>query len=155
MDLAFAAKDATFASALSLVPHAFRGTMEGVDSAGTLAFEGTAKGRYAGDDWPGFDPTVAVRDARFKYPDPAVAIQNIDVDLAARHEQGPPDTATIDLRRLAFAVQGSEPFVARATVTHPMTDPVVDAEAKGHLDSAAVRGALPAAGGRRAPDRGD
>lgn len=145
VDVAFSAQEATFASVLSLVPNAFRGTMEGVDTAGTLTVGGTAKGRYAGrgDAWPGFDVTVAVRDARFKYPDLPVAIEKIDVDLVARHAQGPSDTTTIDVGRFAFAVAGSEPFVASAKIRHPLTDPVIDAQARGHLDLAALRGAIP------------
>jgi vacuolar-type H+-ATPase subunit H len=142
VDVAFETKESAFSSLLSLVPAAFSESFSGLSSAGTIAFSGAAKGRYSTDGtYPGLNLVLAARDARFQYPG-LPAVENIDLDVAVDHPEGDLDQTVIDVKKIGFRTADT-PFSGRTRISHPMTDPELDADFRGRVDVAALRAALP------------
>lgn len=143
LDLGFEIEQSEFAALLSLVPSAFASDLQGLSSAGTLAFSGTAKGRYsASGSYPAFEMALAARDARFQYPE-LPAVENIDIDIDIEHPEGDLDAMVIDIKHFGFRTADA-PFDGKTRIANPMTDPDVAASLKGRIDLAALRSALPA-----------
>jgi uncharacterized protein involved in outer membrane biogenesis/vacuolar-type H+-ATPase subunit H len=142
VDVAFETEESAFSSLLSLVPAAFSESFSGLSSQGTIAFQGTAKGRYSADGtYPGLTLALTARDARFQYPG-LPAVENIDLDVAVDHPEGDLDQTVVDVKKIGFRTADT-PFTGRTRISHPMTDPEIDADFRGRLDVAALRAALP------------
>jgi uncharacterized protein involved in outer membrane biogenesis/uncharacterized protein YjbJ (UPF0337 family) len=146
--LTFQTADNSFKSLLSLVPAAYGESFAGLDAAGTIAVGGKVEGTYASTDdtttLPAFDVAVAVHEGRFKYPDLPTGVDRVELDLQLRHPGGTDlDALVIDVPKLGLTAAGA-PFDAQLRLTHPMSDPDLTAKAKGVVDLAALRAAMPA-----------
>lgn len=151
LDLQFAVKDTSFKTLLSLVPSAFTQDFAGVTAGGTLRLAGHVKGDYVdADHLPSFLLDLGVADGSFRYPSLPAGVDAIAVDLRVEHPGGAPDAAVIDLKELSLRTAGA-PIRLVARVTHPVSDPDVDAKLVGTLDLAALAGALPAEPGSPPP----
>ena len=148
VDLTLESQDTSFKSLLSLIPDAYNASFDGVETEGTLTVQGSAKGTYRseGDDLPAFDFAVQVNDARFRYPDLPVGVDDIGLDLSITHPQGPTDATVLDVRRFTMSAGGS-PLSGTVHVENPITDPLVDLVARGRLDLGALGQAMPDATG--------
>ncbi len=146
MDLTWNAKKTDFATLLSLVPAAFASDLSGVQMSGKAAFSGHVKGTYNDTSMPGFGVVVDVDRGRFKYPDLPAAVEDIYVDLKVNSPGGADlDGMVVDLKRFAMRMAGN-PVEARMHLTHPISDPKVDAELKADLDLASVKKVVPMEG---------
>ncbi len=141
LDLRFATKDTSFKSLLSLVPSVYRKDFASVSASGTLALEGTVKGTSTEDSLPGFDLTLGVRDGRFQVPQVPAAVDAIAIEAKVHHPQGVADLTTVQVDRFHFAIAGN-PVDGRIRLTHPVSDPAVDAVIKGVVDVAQLRQAF-------------
>ncbi|MEZ4239459.1 MAG: AsmA family protein [Myxococcota bacterium] len=153
--LTFDTPDNGFRSLLSLVPAAYGDSFAGLKAGGTLALAGKVEGTYASTDdsttYPAFDVDVAVKDGSFQYPDLPTGVDRVEVQASLVHPGGKDlDALVVDVPKLGLTAAGA-PFDARIHVTHPMTDPDLDAEAHGTLDLAALRAALPEEAGAAPP----
>ncbi len=147
LDLSFRALESAFASILSLVPGVYTEDFADIQTAGTLALEGSVKGVLPaeGDDLPGFDVKATVADASFQMPDLPTAVTDIRLDLAIAHPGGDPDGVQIDLDSFRMAVAGS-PIGGSLKLRQPVSDPDVDLALQGRVDLAKLRQALPLEG---------
>jgi len=143
MDLTWNAKKTDFGTLLSLVPAAFATDLTGVQMSGKAGFSGYVKGVYNEKSMPGFGLVVDVDKGRFKYPDLPESVEDIYVDLKINSPAGADmDKMVVDLKRFAMKMAGN-PVEARMYLTHPMTDPNVDAELRAQLDLASVKKVVP------------
>jgi len=144
LGLGFQALDTSFRSLLSLVPAVYTDDFSEVKVAGTLALQGKVSGILPaeGDDLPGFDLAVQVKDGSFTMPDLPTGVEGVELDLALKHPGGDPDKVTVDLSRFAMSVAKS-PVTGSLTLRHPVSDPDIAAKVKGRLDLAALHAALP------------
>jgi hypothetical protein len=133
LDLRFATKDTSFKSLLSLVPSVYRKDFANVSVAGTLGLDGTVKGAASGDDLPGFDLALSVRDGRFQVPQVPTAVEAIAIDAKVHHPQGVADLTVVQVDRFHLAVAGN-PVDGRIHLSRPVSDPTVDAVIKGVVD---------------------
>ncbi len=146
MDITWNAKKTDFGTLLSLVPAEFATDLTGVQMSGKAGFSGAVKGKYNETSMPGFDLVVDVDQGRFKYPDLPSSVENIFVDLKINSPGGSDmDRMVVDLKRFAMSMAGN-PVEARMYLTHPMTDPNVDAELKANLDLSSVKTVVPMKG---------
>ena len=146
MDITWNAKKGDLGTLLSLVPAEFATDLTGVQMSGKVGFNGTVKGKYNDTSMPGFSLVVDVDQGRFKYPDLPSSVENIYVDLKINSPGGSNmDAMVVDLKRFAMSMAGN-PVEARMYLTHPMTDPNVDAELKANLDLASVKTVVPMKG---------
>ena len=67
MDLKFGAAQTDFKNFLSLVPAIFMKDFNNVKATGTLGFDGFAKGKYTGKDFPAFGLNLKVDKDRFRF----------------------------------------------------------------------------------------
>ncbi|MBK8227349.1 MAG: AsmA family protein [Flavobacteriales bacterium] len=146
MDLTWNAKKTDFATLLSLVPADFATDLNGVEMSGKAAFSGHVKGTYSESSMPGFGLVMEVDNGRFKYPDLPASVDDIHVDLKVNSPGGKDlDGTVVDLKRFAMKMAGN-PVEARMHLTHPISDPNVDAELKADLDLASVKKVVPMEG---------
>jgi hypothetical protein len=147
LDLSYRAVEASFRSILSLVPGVYSADFADVQTSGTLSLSGSVVGTLPaeGDDLPGFALEVQVSDASVRMPDLPTGVDDIQLDLAVGHPGGDPDNIQVDLRRFRMAVAGS-PVTGSLKLRQPMSDPEVEAVAKGRIDLAQLHRALPLEG---------
>ncbi|HRH37566.1 MAG TPA: AsmA-like C-terminal region-containing protein, partial [Flavobacteriales bacterium] len=146
MDINWSAKKTDFGTLLSLVPAEFATDLTGVQMSGKAGFSGSVKGKFNDTSMPGFSLVMDVDKGRFKYPDLPSSVEDIYVDLKVNSPGGADmDKMVVDLKRFAMKMAGN-PVEARMYLTHPMTDPNVDAELKASLDLASVKTVVPMKG---------
>ena len=146
MDITWNAKKTDFGTLLSLVPADFATDLKGVEMSGKAAFSGHVKGTYSDERMPGFGLVMDVDNGRFKYPDLPASVDDIYVDLKVNSPGGKDlDGTVVDLKRFAMKMAGN-PVEARMHLTHPISDPNVDAELKAELDLASVKKVVPMEG---------
>jgi hypothetical protein len=141
LDLRFETEGTAFKSLLSLVPSVYAKDFAGVSAAGTLALSGTVKGRYAGDQLPGFDLALTVADGRFQVPQVPTPVEAIAIDAKIGHPQGGADLTTVQVDRFHFAIAGNA-VDGRVRIVNPVSDPAIDAAVRGVIDVAQLRRAV-------------
>jgi uncharacterized protein involved in outer membrane biogenesis len=147
LDISYRAVDASFRSILSLVPGVYTAEFADVQTEGSLSLAGTVKGLLPaeGEDLPGFALEAQVRDASFRMPELPTGVDDIQLDLKLGHPGGDPDLIMLDLEQFRMAVAGS-PVTGSLKLRQPMSDPDVQATAKGRVDLARLHQALPLEG---------
>ncbi len=142
LDMTFGTKQTTFKSILSLVPTVFMTDFEDIETAGTLALSGMAKGRMVGDLLPAFDVTLKVADAMFHYPDLPESAENIAIDLRAQNPGGSDDKTMIDIN--TFHVElAKNPIDLTLHMRTPISDPFIDATIISNFDLASIKDVIP------------
>lgn len=81
MDLSISSPKTEFRSLLSLVPAVYQSDFDGIETAGSLEFNGFAKGVLNDYQIPAFGINLIINDAFFQYPDLPAAVENINIDL--------------------------------------------------------------------------
>jgi hypothetical protein len=133
MDLKYGAEKASFKSFLSLVPGAYTQNFADVKTAGTLAFNGFAKGTYNEKTLPAFAFNLIVGDAMFQYPSLPVAVKDIQIKLAVTNSDGNLDNTVVDLSKFHVDVAG-DAFDAKLIAKNIMQDPHIDSWLKGKVN---------------------
>ncbi len=143
MDFTWRSLKTDFSTLLSLVPAEFAKDLEGVQISGATKFEGYVKGVYNDNMLPGFGLQLNVDNGRFKYPDLPASVENIFVDLNISDPPGQDmDRMVVDLKRFAMKL-ADNPIEARMYLTHPISDPNIDADLRAQLDLANIAQVVP------------
>lgn len=144
MDLAFKAKQAEFKSFLSLIPGAYTADFANVKSAGTLAFDGYAKGMYSEkqNKSPGFGLNFQVKDGMFQYPSVQKSVSAINIDCKIDDASGVPDETKIDVNTFHMDF-GGNPIDAALHVSTPVSDANLDGWVKAKVDLASLKDVMP------------
>ena len=99
LNITFGAKETEFKNILSLVPGVFLEGFESLKTSGSLKFEGYAKGELVGEQIPTFGLNLFVENGMFQYPDLPTPVENVQVDLMVRNEDGVLDNTIVNLRK--------------------------------------------------------
>jgi len=142
VDLKWSAPQNDFKNFMSLIPGVYRDGFKDVVASGTLAMNGFVKGRYTATRIPGFGLNVSVTNGSFKYPSLPAGVTNANVDLAMTNPDGVPDHTLVDLKQLR-AELGGEPIEARLKLATPVSDPQIDAMAKGTINLGNIKSYIP------------
>ena len=134
MDLKLDVKKNTFKELLSLVPAVFMRDFEKIKTAGNFKFNASAKGLMdmAHELYPAFDVNLAIDKASFSYPDLPEKLNNIVMKVNINSPGGILDNTVVNLSELSFAL-GQEPFFTKLLVKKPMSNPLLNLEAKGKI----------------------
>ncbi|MBA3285134.1 MAG: AsmA family protein, partial [Nitrosopumilus sp.] len=136
-ELNYAAKRGDFKNIISLIPAIYRKDFNSLETSGSVAFNGYVKGIYNDKTVPAFALNMKVDNGMFKYPDLPNDLRDLNMDLKITKAQGDLDQMVIDMPKLSF-VMGGDPFNARMIMKTPISDPDIDAAAKGKLDLAGI-----------------
>jgi uncharacterized protein involved in outer membrane biogenesis/vacuolar-type H+-ATPase subunit H len=142
VDLEWSAPQNDFKNFMSLVPGVYREGFDDVVASGALAMNGFVKGRYTATRIPGFGLNLSVKNGSFKYPKLPSAVTNANLELAMTNPDGVPDHTVVDLKQL-HAELGGEPIDARLRLATPVSDPQIDAMAKGTVNLGNVKSYIP------------
>ena len=137
MDLSFEAKKTAFKNILSLIPAVYSKEFESVETNGSLALNGFAKGKMAGESYPAYGVKLSIEDAMFKYPDLPKSVNNIQVAVNVNSSGGDLDNTIVDVSKFHIEMAGN-PFDLGLLLKTPMSDPYI----KAHFDGTLVLGSL-------------
>lgn len=113
-DLNFRSSSDNFGELLRLVPDEHQEYIDGLETRGTLAIDGTLKGALAGDNPPTFDISIDVTDGYLKNPELPDPIQNIQLSANASNDLLAVQTLT--------ANAGENTLTATGQLTNPMEE---------------------------------
>lgn len=142
MDITFETKETTFKSILSMIPAVYMTDFEGVETNGSLALDGFAKGRMIGDQLPAFALNLIVNDAMFHYPDLPRSAENIAIDLHVNNPGGTDDQTIVDLKKLHVELGGNPVDVVLYMAT-PISDPFIRSNINADIDLATMKDVIP------------
>jgi len=132
MDITYATQENTFKSLLSLVPGIYTKDFDGIETEGSLSFEGGVKGKYDSLSLPAFNVALQINDAMFKYPDLPTAVKNIKMNLLVDNQDGVIDHTMVDLK--AFHMEfGNNPIDAAVLIKN-LKNYDMDANINGKLN---------------------
>lgn len=144
-DITYGLTKTEFKDILSLVPAVYLADFDGLKADGTIAFDGFMKGLMTETEYPSFELNLGIADGTFQYPDLPSKINNTSMKLAVTNPGGAFDNTVVNLSQFHLEMD-QEPFDARLLLTHPDTDPEVDAELKGKVDLGRVANLIPLEG---------
>lgn len=142
MDLTFKARQTEFKSILSLIPSVYSKDFASVQTAGKLALDGHAKGRYNAAEMPAFGVNLSIDNAMFKYPSLPKSVNNINVDIKVKNPTGVLDATTVDVSTFHVELAGN-PIDLNAHISTPISDPGIRAGIKGFIDLTSVKDFVP------------
>lgn len=133
MDIHFNSPATDFREVLSLIPAIYMKDFESIETSGSFAFAGYARGTYQGEQIPGFGAELEVNDARFSYPDVPESIENIQIQ--ARMENPGGDGYTNNVSVDEFSLEMAEnPFMASLDVRTTKEDVTMQGDLDGRID---------------------
>ncbi|MBL6447448.1 AsmA family protein [Fulvivirga sp. 29W222] len=144
MDINYGTKENTFKSLLSLVPGIYTADFNDIETEGTLAFNGSVKGKYDSLTMPAFGLALKVNDAMFKYPDLPTAIENINMDLLVDNQDGIIENTIVNMKQFHMDF-GQNPVDAKLLVKN-LRNYDMDAELKGKLNLGELNSMFPMEG---------
>ena len=127
MDISFKALQNSFRNFLSLVPGMYSSSFKDVKAEGTLALQGSMKGKMTDTKMPASTMALQIGNASFRYPDLPYPADNINVDLKFSNPDGEPDHSVIDISKFDLRLAG-EPFSLKMLLKTPVSDPFIDAK---------------------------
>ncbi len=142
MDLTFSALESDFKTILSLVPAEFTQDLEGVNTSGTLALQGYAKGTFLDEVYPAFGIDLQINNARFQYPDLPKSVDNIQIAASVENKSGDLDETIVDVPKFHLEMAGN-PFDMTFYLATPMSDPYIKAGMKGKVDLSNIKDIIP------------
>lgn len=142
MDFTFASPQGEFKSFLSLVPAIYTKDFEGLQTSGTLAFNGFVKGVLDDDNIPGFGINIDVDNGMFQYPDLPAAVTDVYIRTRINNPGGDADLTVVDVSRFTLKM-ADNPIDFRMLLRTPVSDPDIDMAMKGRLDLGNIKDFYP------------
>lgn len=147
LDMKVSAPQNDFKSLLSMVPNAYIKGYENVSASGQFNLAAETQGILIPEKevYPAFKVQLDVDNGKVKYPDLPLGIDKIFAKVNVNSPSSNLNEMVVDVNR--FAVQiGNNPFDARFRLKTPISDPDLDAEAKGKIDLKQLSQAFPMEG---------
>lgn len=144
MDLSLKAPQNDFRDLLSLVPGAYIEGYEDVKASGRFDLSAGLNGVYDGvsGTLPPYRIDLTVQNGAFQYPDLPVGINNILIDMSLSAPDSDPDHLVTEVRNISMAI-GGQPIKGSFFLTHPLSDPALQATLNGKLDLKQLSEAFP------------
>ncbi len=132
LDLSFSSPQNDFKRLLSMVPNAYIEGYEDVKANGQFQLQGEVKGIYNDTSYPAFELRAAVSDGQVQYPGLPASINDINARATVNSPSSDFDDLVVDVTRFGLSLAGS-PFNASFRLSTPMSDPALQATAKGKI----------------------
>ncbi len=131
-----------FKSLLSLIPVFYRKSFEQIRTRGEFELSGSINGIYTDDRYPNFKLSAAIHEAQIQYPGLPGNIDHINMNVNIKEEGGQLDNTIVDLSRLSLTM-GENPVQMSMLLSHPVSDPHIDANLKAGVDLAGIKNYYP------------
>ncbi|HBK84104.1 MAG TPA: AsmA family protein, partial [Flavobacterium sp.] len=131
-DLTFKTPSSSFKNFLGLIPQAYSGDINTVETSGEFEVNGKVNGKLTETTIPKFDVQIASNNAMFKYPDLPKSVKNIIIDTHIVNETGLMNDTYVNLNKLSFTID-QDVFNAKATVKN-FENALVNAALKGTIN---------------------
>ncbi len=135
LDVKFNAPRTQFRDILSLVPAVFAQDFSALQTEGTMALSGAARGRYGPQAFPAFDVQASVTNGSFRYPDLPLPARDINLQMKLSNPGGSVDATVLDVERFHI-VLGNDPVDGSLVMRTPQSDPDVAVKLAGRVDLA-------------------
>ncbi len=142
MDIKFNTKKTEFSSILSLIPAVYTKDFDKIETKGSLALDGFAKGTYNEKSIPAFAVNLLVENAMFKYPSLPKSVTNINLDVKASNKDGKMDHTEIDVKKLHFNMGANIVDIVMHVIT-PVSDPNINGSVKAKINLGEVKDFYP------------
>lgn len=139
--LAVDAPDATVGQVLAVLP-GVRHDAVTLASEGEVDLSVRVDGALTETAWPGGTARLAVEGGRLTARDGGPELRDLTLQLEATREQGPLEATRLVLEQARFDLDG-EPFALGGEAAPPLTDPAIDAWARGAVDLARLAQVVP------------
>ena len=137
MDIKFNGPSLDFKSILSLIPAMYTKDFAGIKTSGQASLSGFVKGRYDSKHIPAYHVDLEVKNGFFQYPDLPRPVKNINLVVKTDNPDGITDHTVVDIPQGHIEMEET-PFDFRLLLKTPVSDPYIDAAAKGRLDLAKI-----------------
>jgi uncharacterized protein involved in outer membrane biogenesis/vacuolar-type H+-ATPase subunit H len=147
LDMRLEAPGNDFKSLLSMVPNAYIEGYENVRADGQFNLKAETQGILIAEKevYPSFKVDLDVDNGNVKYPDLPLGIDNIYTNISVNSPTSELNDLIVDVSRFAVKI-GNNPFNAKFRLKTPLSDPDLDAEAKGKIDLDQLSKAFPMEG---------
>lgn len=132
-DLQFKQPESDFATLLAMVPKTYQSYLEKIKATGEAGFEGQVKGSYFEDIYPEINAHLFIKDATFQYEGAPEKIEQITLEGMISKPQGDLDLLTVNIPDAHARIQDN-PVNFKLNLTHPVTDPELNASFNGKID---------------------
>lgn len=142
MDMELNTNEVGFKELLSLIPAIYAKDFQDLKTDGKASLTAFAKGILGQDQVPQFEVALDVKDGMFRYPSLPAGVENINITANVKNAGGNIDATEITVSPFDFVLAGN-PFSLKASVKTPVSDPDLQATAKGTLDLGKVKEVYP------------
>lgn len=142
MDMKLNTNEVGFKELLSLIPAIYAKDFQDLKTDGKASLTAFAKGILGQDQVPQFEVALDVKDGMFRYPSLPAGVENINITANVKNAGGNIDATEITVSPFDFVLAGN-PFSLKASVKTPVSDPDLQATAKGTLDLGKVKEVYP------------
>ena len=137
MDIRFSTPANDFKNVLSLIPAVYQRDFNSIKTSGEATCNGSIKGRYDAKHLPAYHINLDVRNGFFQYADLPKPVQHINLSMNVENADGITDHTVINIPKLHFEMD-ELPVDGHLLVKTPVSDPFIDAGAKGRVDLARI-----------------
>lgn len=145
LDLEFQTPDTDFRNLLALVPQAYSGNLEGVETRGSFELGGTVKGLWSDTGIPAFSLRMAARDGAFHYPGLPRWVEQVQLDAVLQNVSGKASETALEVGLASFAI-GADSFSLRGTAERLGPEAAVAGTLRGRIDLGNLSQAYPLEG---------
>lgn len=142
IDITFKNPESDFKNFLALIPEAYSGSLDGVQTSGDFTINGIVKGVNSDKTIPKLDINIASNNASFKYPDLPKSVKNIVINTTIKNTTGFLDDTFIDIKTLNFKID-DDVFKSSASIKNITKNMLVNANLDGVLNLANISKAYP------------
>ena len=142
MDMKLNTNEVGFKELLSLIPAIYAKDFQDLKTDGKASLTAFAKGILRQDQVPQFEVALDVKDGMFRYPSLPAGVENINITANVKNAGGNIDATEITVSPFDFVLAGN-PFSLKASVKTPVSDPDLQATAKGTLDLGKIKEVYP------------
>ena len=127
---------------LSLIPAIYAKDFQDLKTDGKASLTAFAKGTLSQDNMPQFEAALHVENAIFRYPSLPAGVEGINIAATVKNPGGNIDATEVNINPFNFTLAGN-PFSLKAIVKTPISDPDLQATAKGTLDLGKIKDVYP------------
>jgi hypothetical protein len=142
INISFSTPNADFKNFMGLIPEAYAGNLEGIETQGEFQLNGEIKGQVTEVKIPTINIKGKSNNARLKYSDLPQPISHIDIDLAVINETGIVEDTYVSISPFSFNI-AEDRFSGSLKISDLTKQMMIDLAANGTLNLANLKQAYP------------
>ena len=142
IDITFENPGSTFKDFLAVIPKTYAKNLDNVDTTGNFKINGVIKGESTETTIPTLDINIVSNNASFKFADLPKRVENININVEIKNNNGLVDDTYIAINTLDFKIDQDQ-FKSSATIKNLTKNMLVNANLDGVLNLANLTKAYP------------